>query len=151
MAGDVKIVLPIDDPNLGLCWCRSHKRGLPDQHLVHDHPHRPPVAQLRVPIPPQDLGSDVVWGTDKGVCDAAIVVSHPTQLEWFHLLTEALVIHWFHAALPVVLPLWLVVFRVVRPPESRTQPEISQLDVAVRPDEDVVWLDVSVNESHSMD
>ena len=152
VAGNMDVVLPVDDPDLRLCRGWSHEWRLPNKHLVHDDSDRPPVAQLRVPVPPEDLRRNVVRRADQGVSDAAVVVSHATQLERFHRLTQTLVVLRLHTPLPaVVLTLWLVVLRIVRPPESRTQPKVGQLYVPVGPNEDVVRLYVSVNETHPMD
>ena len=83
--------------------------------------------------------------------DAAVVVTHPPQLERFHGLAGILIVHRLHAPLSVVLALWLVVLRVVGPPETRAQPEIGQFDVAVGSDENVIGLYVPVDEAHPVD
>ena len=42
----------------------------------------------------------------------------------------------------------LVVFRVVRPSKASAEPKVSELDVTHLVNQDVVWLDVAVDESH---
>ena len=51
-----------------------------------------------------------------------------------------------HRILPGVAPVSLVVLRIVCPPETGAQTKISQFYVSVLVDQDVVWLDVSMNE-----
>ena len=59
----------------------------------------------------------------------------------------------FDARLPVVVghTLGLVPPRVVGPPESSAESKVSQLDVTVGPNQDVVGLDVAVDEAHLVD
>ncbi len=45
----------------------------------------------------------------------------------------------------------VVIFRVVGPTESCAETEIGELDVTGSIDENIVWLDVSVDEAHRMD
>lgn len=47
--------------------------------------------------------------------------------------------------------LWLVLFGVVSPSKSSAETKICELDVAIGSNEDVVWLDVTMNESHLVD
>ncbi len=44
----------------------------------------------------------------------------------------------------------LIVFRIVRPAESGTETKVSQLDVAIAIDENVVRFDITMDETHFM-
>lgn len=44
----------------------------------------------------------------------------------------------------------LIVFRIVRPAKTGTKTEIGQLDVAIAIDKNVVWFNITMNESHFM-
>lgn len=63
--GDAKVLRPVDYLELSLRGGRSHERWLTNQHLVHDDPHGPPVAQMGIANPSEDLRSNVVRGTDQ--------------------------------------------------------------------------------------
>ena len=156
VTGDMKILVPVHDFDLGLGRSGGHERRLPHQHLVHDHPDGPPVAQLEVADPPQDLRGDVVGGSDERVRQAPMLLTNLPQLQRFQgssLLTRAVAFAGLrlHAALPMVLAFRLVVPRVMGPPKTGTQAEIGQLDVTVGADEDVVRFDITVYEAHLVD
>lgn len=61
---------------LYLCKCNSSNRPilvpsvcvmLTDEHLIHDHTQRPPVAQFVVPRLHEHFRSDVVWRSHSGI------------------------------------------------------------------------------------
>ena len=132
-----------------MCRVVSQEGRLAHQHLVQDHSHRPPVAQLGVALLLQHLRGDVVGGAHQAVRDA------PGVLPLLPPLQELLaVVGWtgapaavkvqvagVHGVLSAVtcnardchdreryqslLTIVLVVFRVVGPPEPSAEAEVS--------------------------
>lgn len=62
--GEVELVLPVDDLAVRVVGVLTAEGGVPDEAFEHDGPEGPPVALLPVTLLEEDLGRDVVGGSD---------------------------------------------------------------------------------------
>ena len=65
--GEVEGVWPVDDLAVGVMRVFGAEGRPADKTLEHDCAGGPPVARESVALAAEDLGGDVVWGSDCGV------------------------------------------------------------------------------------
>lgn len=147
VVGEVERLAPIDNLAVRVVAVLGAERRPADQALEHDGAQRPPVAVERVAVPGEDLGRDVVGGSDGRVGHqpprAPPVVDLGPVADRQVDLVDGDRVAVVARLVGLSLEELLVVVVVVQLVEAGRQAEIRQLDVAAPVEEDVVWFDIS--------
>jgi hypothetical protein len=77
---EVQVARPVDDLAVGLVVVLGAERGPADQALEHDGSDTPPITSEIVALAGKDLGGDVIWSTDSGVCQLSTGLSPSVDL-----------------------------------------------------------------------
>ena len=78
--GEVKTFPPVHNLTVGVGGIFRAEWGPTHKALEHDRTNRPPIAQVGVPLAVEDLGSNVVGGTDSRVRHGATRLSPGVDL-----------------------------------------------------------------------
>ena len=139
---------PIDDLAVGVVRLLSTERRPADEALEHDSAHTPPVTALVVALATEDLGGDVIRGTNSRVSQLParlapgvdLVAIRYRQLNLIDADRVAILVDRFRAGRRHEL---LVVRRGMLFREASGETEIGELDVSTPVQEDVVGFDVT--------
>jgi hypothetical protein len=122
------------------------ERRPPNQTLKHDGPQRPPIAIERVAMSCEDLGSNVVWGSDRRVghqssrstpvVDLRAIANRQINLVNSHRVPVS-------RSVGFALQQLLIVVVVVQSVEPGRKSKVGQLNMAAAIQEDVVWFDIT--------
>lgn len=82
--GEIQRLLPVDNLPVGVMGVLGTERRPADQALKHDSSHGPPVTAEGVALAIEDLGGDVVGGTNGGVSDATTRLAPRIDLSAAH-------------------------------------------------------------------
>ena len=77
-------MLPVNNLPVGVMGVFGTEGRPADQALEHDSSHGPPVTAEGVALAVEDLGSDVVGGTNRGVSDATTRLAPRKDLSAAH-------------------------------------------------------------------
>lgn len=146
---EVQILPPVDYPVLGLCRLLRVEWNSSEHHFVQNHSRGPPIARLGVSGSCDDLWSHVVTGSDDGVC--VLPTGLVADIQNFYALINCSDF-WrqrerIHALMFV---LGTVESSVMGPSQSSAQSEISQFDMTVLINQNVIRFYISVNEANGM-
>lgn len=143
----VECLAPVDDLLVGLSAVFGAEWWPTDQTLEHDRTHTPPVTAEGVALSTEDLGRNVVWSADRGVCHDTAGLPPLIDLGAIADCEVDLVegdrhaiFAWFAGGFEELLVVGVFVLSV----EARTEAEIGEFDVAAAVKEDVVRFYIAV-------
>ncbi len=141
---------PVDDLLVGFSAVFRTEWWPADQTLEHDGTHTPPVTAKGVTLSAEDLGRDVVGGTDCGVCHDTAGLPPLVDLgaiaDWEVELVEGnrhSIFAWFARGFEELLVVGIFVLSV----EAGTETEVGELNMATAVEEDVVRFYVTIVEN----
>ena len=127
------------------------ERGPTNETLEHDSAQAPPIAIEAVSMACEDLGRNVVWGTNSGISHQSTTSSPVIDLSTVRDSQVDLVDgNRVSISRTVALSLekLLVVVIVVQLVESRRKAKIGQFDVTAAIQEDIVGFDITEYSQH---